>query len=57
MKTENGKEIGEAFWNNKEFWKDTALFLGLMALLYLAYIIISYWPEITEGFNRGWNSR
>ena len=53
-----GKNLLESnFWSNKEFWKDVALFAAVMVILYLVYIVVEYWQEITEGFNRGWNSR
>ena len=37
----------------REFWRDTLWFLGSLALFYLVYIIITYWPNIVEGFSRG----
>ncbi len=45
------------FWRNKEFWKDAAIVAVLVAVFYIVYIIVAYWPEITEGFSRGWNNR
>ena len=45
------------FWRNKEFWKDAATMAMLAAAIYVVHVIVTYWPEITEGFNRGWNSR
>jgi len=41
----------------KEFWRDTMLFFGFLFLFYIVYIAIEYWPNIVEGFNRGWNSK
>lgn len=41
----------------REFWRDTLWFIGVLILLYVIYILIEYWPNIVEGFNRGWNSR
>lgn len=41
----------------REFWRDTLWFAGVLAILYIVYIAIEYWPNIVEGFNRGWNSR
>ena len=53
-----GKNLLESvFWNSKEFWRDVAIFAAVLGVLYLVYIVVEYWPEITEGFNRGWNSR
>lgn len=49
----NCKELA----SSKEFWKGAALFVAIVLLIYTAYIIVEYWPEITDGFNRGWNSR
>ena len=43
------------YFGNREFWKDAVLFLGVLCLFYLIYVIIEYWPEIIQGFNRGWN--
>ncbi len=40
---------------NREFWRDTLWFVGTLLLFYIVYIIIEYWPNIVEGFNRGWN--
>jgi|GEM_PF-4728939 len=42
---------------SKEFWKDVAIFAAVAVLLYAVYIIVEYWPEIVQGFNKGWNSR
>ena len=42
-------------FSNKDFWKDAALFLGVLCLFYLIYVVVEYWPEITEGFKRGWS--
>ena len=42
-------------FSNKDFWKDTALFLGVLGLFYLIYVVVEYWPEIAEGFKRGWS--
>lgn len=54
----NGKNLsGNELWSNKEFWKDVALAGVLLLIIYLVYITVEYWPEITEGFRRGWNSR
>ncbi|MBR1949273.1 MAG: hypothetical protein IKA14_00215 [Bacteroidales bacterium] len=41
----------------KEFLRDTLWFIGFLLLFYVIYICIEYWPNIVEGFNRGWNSR
>ena len=41
----------------KEFWRDALWFAGVFLLLYLVYIIVVYWPNIVEGFNRGWNGQ
>ena len=43
------------YFGNKEFLKDALLFLGVLCLFYLIYMTIEYWPEIVQGFNRGWN--
>lgn len=32
-------------------------FALVLGIIYVVYVTIEYWPEITEGFNRGWNSR
>ena len=29
----------------------------LLVVIYLVYIGVEYWPDIKEGFSRGWNSR
>ena len=42
-------------FSNKDFWKDAALFLGVLGLFYLIYVVVEYWPEIAEGFKRGWS--
>lgn len=57
MGTEEKNLRGNEFWRNREFWKDVALVAVLAAVIYLVYIAVEYWPEITEGFKRGWNSR
>ena len=44
-------------FNNRDFWKDALLLAGATLLIYLGYIIIRYWPNIVEGFNRGWNGQ
>ncbi len=49
--------LGNEFWRNKEFWKDVALVAVLLLVIYAVYIAVEYWPEITEGFKKGWNSR
>lgn len=51
------KSFGNEFWKDKEFWKDAATVVAIGAVVYIVYIIVEYWPEITEGFNRGWNGR
>ena len=43
------------YFFNKEFLKDALLFLGVLCLFYLIYMAVEYWPEIVQGFNRGWN--
>ena len=54
----DGKNLSDnVFWKNKEFWKDVAFAGILLLIIYLVYIAVEYWPEITEGFKRGWNSR
>ena len=45
------------FWKEKAFWKDMLWFALVLGIIYVVYVTIEYWPEITEGFNRGWNSR
>ena len=50
-----GKE--NEFWKEKAFWKDMLWFALVLGIIYVVYVTIEYWPEITEGFNRGWNSR
>ena len=50
-------DFGKEFWRDREFWKDAATFVALVAAFYIIYVLITYWPEIMEGFNRGWNSR
>lgn len=57
METEGKNWLGNEFWRNREFWKDVALVAVLAAVIYIVYIALEYWPEITEGFKRGWNSR
>ena len=57
MKTEGKNFLWNEFWKNREFWKDVALVAALVAVIYAVYIAVEYWPEITEGFKRGWNSR
>lgn len=57
METEGKNWLGNEFWKNRELWKDVALVAVLLAVIYLVYIGVEYWPEITEGFKRGWNSR
>ncbi|MBO7268924.1 MAG: hypothetical protein J6U83_04120 [Bacteroidales bacterium] len=57
MGTDGKNLLGNEFWRNKEFWKDVALVAVLAAVVYAVYIAVEYWPEITEGFKRGWNSR
>jgi hypothetical protein len=42
-------------FGNKDFWKDALLFLGVLFLFYLIYVAVEYWPEIVEGFKRGWS--
>ena len=42
---------------SKEFWRDAWWFVGMLLLFYVVFIVIEYWPNIVEGFNRGWNSR
>jgi hypothetical protein len=42
-------------FSNKDFWKDAVLFLGVLFLFYLIYVAVEYWPEIVEGFKRGWS--
>ena len=57
MGTDGKNLIGREFWKSREFWKDAALVAVLLLLIYAVYIAVEYWPEITEGFKRGWNSR
>ena len=57
MGTDGKNLFGSEFWKNREFWKDVALVAVLLLLIYAAYIAVEYWPEITDGFKRGWNSR
>ena len=57
MEEESRKILWNGFWKSKEFWKDAALFIAIALVLYIIYIIVEYWPEITQGFNKGWNSR
>ncbi len=45
------------FWKEKAFWKEMLWFALVLGIIYVVYVTIEYWPEITEGFNRGWNSR
>lgn len=45
------------FWEQKEFWKDVCWTAVALCIIFIVYIVIEYWPDITEGFNRGWNSR
>ena len=44
-----------SFINNKDFWKDALMFMGVLCLFYIIYVVVEYWPEIVEGFNRGWS--
>lgn len=39
------------------FWRDAAIFMAALAIFFLIYIIVVYWPNIVEGFNRGWNGQ
>ena len=39
------------------FWRDTAIFLAALAIFFLIYIIVVYWPNIVDGFNRGWSGQ
>ena len=50
----NSTDMKNIFYN-KDFWKDALLFLGVLCLFYLIYVVVEYWPEITQGFNRGWS--
>ena len=43
--------------NKHLHWKDMLWFALVLGIIYVVYVTIEYWPEITEGFNRGWNSR
>ena len=53
-----GKNLfNSELWTNKEVWKDAALIAALLLVIYLVYVTVEYWPEISEGFKRGWNSR
>ena len=45
------------FLPSREFVKDALWFAGFILLFYLIYIIVVYWPNIVEGFNRGWNGQ
>lgn len=50
----NSNDMKNIF-SNKDFWKDAVLFLGVLFLFYLIYVAVEYWPEIVEGFKRGWS--
>lgn len=50
----NSNDMKNIF-SNKDFWKDALLFLGVLCLFYLIYVAVEYWPEIVEGFKRGWS--
>ena len=52
--TLNLKDMKSIF-SNKDFWKDALLFLGVLCLFYIIYVVVEYWPNIVEGFNRGWS--
>lgn len=52
--TKNLKDTDMKIFNST-FWRDAAIFLAALAIFFLIYIIIAYWPNIVEGFNRGWN--
>ena len=58
-RTDNTKNnmMENEFWKEKAFWKDMLWFSLVLGIIYVVYVTIEYWPEITEGFNRGWNSR
>ena len=45
------------FTLSREFWRDTLWFAAALAIFYLVYIISAYWPNIVEGFNRGWSGQ
>ena len=49
------KKDMKGFFSNKDFWKDALLFLGALCLFYLIWVVVEYWPEIVQGFNRGWS--
>ena len=57
MKKGVKKMFGNEILKNKELWKDAALIAALLLVIYLVYVAVEYWPEIMEGFKRGWNSR
>ena len=38
-----------------EFHQDALMFMGVLCLFYIIYVVVEYWPEIVEGFNRGWS--
>ena len=45
--------IGEKI-RSREFWKDVAFVGAIAAAIYIVWIVVEYWPEILEGFRRGW---
>lgn len=42
---------------NSTFWRDAAIFTGALLIFFIIYIIVEYWPNIVEGFNRGWGGQ
>ena len=49
------KKNMKGFFSNTDFWKEALLFLGVVCLFYLIWVVVEYWPEIVQGFNRGWS--
>lgn len=45
--------IGEKI-RSRDFWKDVAYVGAIAAAIYIVWIVVEYWPEILEGFRRGW---
>ncbi len=45
------------FLSAKEFWKDALWFAAALLIFYFIYIIVEYWPNIVDGFYRGWDSQ